>query len=143
MRNFLNFRRWQIWIACVAILINALAPSISQAVEIMNTQTALPAFAEICSTQGIKIASSLTLPSAQQQIQIAKDPIQSVLHHMQHCQCCQCGSSHASNFAMPLPATVQVVVMDGHDIYPSLFYHSPTPLFAWATAHARAPPVLD
>jgi len=137
MRNLLNSRRWHIWIACFAILMNALAPSISQAFNVMNATTGLPGFAEICTTQSTKIvANQKTSASLQNQFP-AQDPLQSVLHHMQHCQCCV---THAGNLALPFPDTPHVVVIEGHDVYPALFYHSPSPLFSWATAHARAPP---
>ena len=137
MRKFLNVRQWQIWIACFAILLNALAPSISQAVEVMNTKSGFSGFAEICTTQGAKVSSETTSPPSLEKFQATKNPIQSVLHHMQHCQCCV---THGGNFALPPPDSIKVIVIDGHDAYPSLFYHSPSPLFSWATAHARAPP---
>ncbi|WP_423047122.1 DUF2946 domain-containing protein [Undibacterium sp. Dicai25W] len=137
MRNFLNSRKWHIWIACFAILINALAPSISQAFDLMNAKTGLPGFAEICTTQGAKIVSDQVTSASLQNQFPAKDPLQSVLHHMQHCQCCV---THADNLALPFPDSQQVAIIEGHDAYPALFYHSPTTLFSWATAHARAPP---
>ena len=140
MRNFLHVRPWQIWIACFAILINALAPSVSHALTMMDatsgTRGAL-GFAEICSTQVVKSDVGDSSSLAKQQITPDQDASNSALHHLKHCQCCV---NQAGNPVLPLPNPQALTIISGHDAYPSLFYHAPSALFSWASAHARAPP---
>ncbi|MFZ6848735.1 DUF2946 domain-containing protein [Undibacterium sp. RuRC25W] len=140
MRNFLNVRQWHIWIACFAILVNALAPSVSHALTMMDAKSGSASalgFAEICSTQAASPVSGQVTSLSKQQDQSVQDPLQSALHHLKHCQCCV---NQAGNPVLPVPDTEPLIVLSGHDAYPSLFYHSPSPLFSWASSHARAPP---
>lgn len=105
--------RWQIWIACFAILLNALAPSISHAL------TASSAFgADICSNGKLK---------------------QGTPAPMADCAFCL---PHAGSDLLGPPAAPAVLAPDGHAPRPYLFYHAPRPLLALAAAPPRGPPAL-
>ena len=125
--------RMQIWIACFAILFNALAPSLSYAISAM--QGSPHAWVEICSVDGTKLVSPTadTAPDGAP----AQD---SSLHKDAHCPFCMV---HADTWAPPPATTVALALIGGHDAFPSLFYRSPQPLFAWASANPRAPPVVS
>ncbi len=108
--------RWQIWIACFAILLNALAPSISHALAVSGGLD--PA---ICSTGSAK----------------QKPPVK--LAPMADCAFCL---PHAGTDLLPPPAVPVVLAPDGHAARPYLFYHSPRPLLALSAAPPRGPPSL-
>ena len=50
--------------------------------------------------------------------------------------------THAGSFALPAPSTILFAIQGEHDLFPSLFYHSPSPLFSWSAAHPRGPPAV-
>lgn len=131
MGKFLQRGKLHIWIACLAILLNALVPSISHALSAMHGASKV---VEVCSTAGTKLlAIDQAAPDS--------SPIDSTLHHLEHCPFCL---THAGTFALPAATlTTPFAVMGGYDLFPSLFYHSPTPLFSWSGAHPRAPPTLS
>lgn len=121
-------QRLRIWIACFAILLNALVPSISHAVNALQGRGAL---VEICSAEG---ARYVVLDGAARH----KSPLDAVLHHMEHCPCCVADAAAPPlppRFSKGLPAPVAIAA-----VFPSLFYLSPAPQFAWAPAHPRGPP---
>ena len=128
MKRFWKNKLLTVWIACFAILLNALAPSISYALN-ARTERASPT-TEICRA-GMKMASP------------------SPMHHTsgktdapgaKHCPFCL---PHAGSFALPPPSVPCCALAAGHDLFPSLFYLSPQPLFSWAAANPRGPPLLS
>jgi hypothetical protein len=131
MSKFLRRTRLHIWIACFAILLNALAPSVSHALAALR---GAPTLVEVCSVAGSKmVAVDQAAPDG------APSSSDSVLHHLEHCPYC---INHAGS-AMPPPALpTPFAVRGGHDVFPSLFYHAPTPLFSWSAANPRAPPAV-
>jgi hypothetical protein len=38
---------------------------------------------------------------------------------------------------------LSVQVLDGHDLYPPLYYRAPAPLFNWSAAQPRGPPTVS
>jgi hypothetical protein len=123
--------RFTAWLACFAILLASLAPSISHALSAAKDPTGL--FAEICSANGAKpIQTGDTLNSK------TSSPAQKILH-LEHCPFC---SSHAHAMGLPPNTEFQLPLLSGHGPHPVLFYQSPRPLFIWAPAQSRAPPVL-
>ena len=128
----LFMRRFAAWIACFAILLAALAPSISQAVANAKQESG-SGWAEICSVAGIRFvqvdgAASDDGKSAGKAMQ------------MEHCAFC---STHAGSVGLPPASPVlPLLVANGTAIFPSLYYQSPAPLFVWSTAQSRAPPAL-
>lgn len=146
MRRFLKRRRLGIWIACFAILMNALAPSISHAMALMNGTASL---VEVCTVDGTRYIS--TDPSTDAAADDDPDahaahaglPGKStvdLVHDMQHCPFCY---THAASFALPVAFAVPLAITAGHDVFPPLFYQSPKPLFSWSRPHPRGPPSLS
>jgi hypothetical protein len=124
-------RRFTAWIACFAILLASLAPSISHAISSAKESSGF--FGEICSADGaksVKLGNSLDSKTS--------TPVQKSLH-FEHCPFC---SSHAGAIGLPPSAGFQLPLLSGHSLKPTLFYQSPRPLFVWASAHSRAPPAL-
>lgn len=121
-----------VWIACLAILMAALAPAISHAVA--AAKGAPNDWMEICTITG----SKMVMVDAEPAPQAPASSEHSV--HFEHCPFCL---SHAGNLGL-LPAIDFVLpLVSGDHVLPSLFYQSSRPLFAWAVAQPRAPPALS
>lgn len=119
-------RTLHVWLACLAILFAALAPSISHALAAAAGADRV----EICTVDGTK---TVVLQTATKKMP-AKD---GASHHMEHCAYCV---SNAVDTALPpAPATV-FAPHGGHGAFPALFYASPSPLFCWTAGTPRAPP---
>jgi len=124
----LTTRQCTIWIACLALLFNALLPPGIHAFS--NARNSSP-LGEICSTGGTKPAAatgSVTQP--------ATDVL---LQHLNHCLSCVVNSGV---LALPQHLATQLLAIAGHDLFPEFLYHSPLPWFTWPKAHPRAPPAL-
>lgn len=120
MYPFVKRRTLHLWIALLAVLFSALAPSISHALAASSGPNM-----EICTTDGVQQVSEAGGKH---------DPFQ---HGMEHCPYC---ATHAASFALLPPGTSGLPVIGGHDLHPALFYHAPQPLFCWSAAHPRGPP---
>lgn len=120
-------RRFAAWIACIAMLFAALAPSISQAMS------AVPAGAwtEICSVSGTKFVK---VTSDQGEV---SHHGKSDLGHVEHCPLC---ATHAGSFALPPTAGFSIPLINTQETHPFLFLQSPHPLAIWTVAQSRAPP---
>ena len=124
-------RRFAAWIACFAILLAALAPSISQAVANAKQESG-SGWAEICSVAGIRFV--------QVDDGAADGKSGGKAMQMEHCAFC---STHAGSVGLPPTSPVlPLLVASGTAIFPALYYQSPSPLFIWSTAQSRAPPAL-
>lgn len=124
-------RHWSVcaWIACLAILFNALAPIVSQA---MVAPASIPMEAEVCTALGM-VKMSLT------PVQAGEQSSSKPGKGMMRCDCC---IYHAASLGLP-PASIAVPVPSaGRGTYPPLYYHAPRPLFSWFPAQPRAPPFL-
>ncbi|MGK5008943.1 DUF2946 domain-containing protein [Janthinobacterium sp. MDB2-8] len=124
-------RRFAACIACFAILLAALAPSISQAVANAKQESG-SGWAEICSVAGIRF------------VQVDDDGAADgksggKAMQMEHCAFC---STHAGSVGLPPSPMLPLPVASGTAIFPALYYQSPSPLFIWSTAQSRAPPTL-
>ncbi|WP_298406590.1 DUF2946 domain-containing protein [Janthinobacterium sp.] len=125
-------RRFAAWIACFAILLAALAPSISQAVANAKQESG-SGWAEICSVAGIRF------------VQVDEDGAADgksggKAMQMEHCAFC---STHAGSVGLPPASPVLPLrLSSGTAIFPALYYQSPSPLFIWSAAQSRAPPTL-
>lgn len=116
-----------VWIALLAILFGALAPSVSHALAARNSNVGI---AELCTTNASN-ASSVVIQGQEKPLKDA------LLHHLEHCPFC---TTHGGTFALPPPLPVSFAVIGGHDVFPALFYRAPTPLFSWSAAQPRGPP---
>lgn len=115
MLKHLKRQTLHIWIAMLAVLFAALAPTVSHALAATTTG----ALAEMCSVGG---------PT--------KKAPTNVMHGMEHCPYC---AMHGGDAALP-PAMSGFAVIGGHDFYPPLFYTAPQPLHTWLAASPRGPP---
>lgn len=133
MTPFRQNRRFIAWFACLAILLNSLAPAISHAMASVQGKDA--PWTQICSTSGTKF---IPLDLGTQDISQGKDK-QPQPMAMEHCAYCL---THAGSFAVFTDVPLQFTPVTLAYTYPALFYQSPYPLFTWAAASPRAPPVL-
>ena len=60
--------------------------------------------------------------------------------HFEHCPFCV---THAGSFGLVPIDALALPAPRGSDVFPSLFYQSHHPLFAWVTPHSRAPPAYS
>lgn len=124
-------RRFAAWIACFAILLAALAPSISQTVANAKQESG-SGWAEICSVAGIRFV--------QVDDGAADGKSGGKAMQMEHCAFC---STHAGSVGLPPASPVLPLrLSSGTAIFPALYYQSPAPLFIWSAAQSRAPPSL-
>lgn len=116
------------WIACLAIFGLALAPTISHA---LAHATGTSAWAEVCTPQGTKLVA---LDEA------GSGPVTPAAGggHLDHCPLCGLGSSPVAPPPVMVPVTL---LIDLGNATPPLFLRAPRPLFAWAAAQPRAPPL--
>lgn len=127
MRAVRAHRRLTTWIAALAILLAALAPSLSHA---LASATGVE-WIEICTAQGSKwVAAGEDSP----------ERVPASAHVLDHCPCC---SIHAPDLGLP-PAidTAHQPSRQVHDV-PLAFLAAPRTLHAWVSAQPRAPPTFS
>jgi hypothetical protein len=117
--------RTRIWIAIFAILMNALAPSISHALAFASDD---PASWEIC-----RADRSQSLVADQDLAKPAPDTVGS----MDHCGYCL---PHAGTYSLLPESITGMGIFGGHALRPFLFYRAPQPLLALSAAPPRGPP---
>jgi hypothetical protein len=129
MRTTSAKRRITAWIATFAILLAALAPSISQAINAAKGSGA--SWAEICTASGFKLTKIGDIDSSTSQTPAEKSM------HFEHCPFC---FMHAGSVGLPPSNALTLPIASSELPLPSLFYQVPRPLFIWAAAQSRAPP---
>jgi hypothetical protein len=101
---------------------------------------------EICSASGTRwvsgdgagaVVADLAGAQFSAETPSTAEPATSPLLHLEHCPFCM---THAATLALPSPSMTLFAVQGGHDLFPALFYHSPSPLFSWSAARPRGPP---
>ena len=121
-------QRFAAWLAMFAILLAALAPTVSHATAAARGGAS---WMEICTSAGPAM------------IRVADDQAPGVPAgndqgiHLEHCAFCL---THAGAFALPAAALAALPVITGSDSPPLLFHRAPRPLFVWAAGQPRAPP---
>lgn len=123
--------RW-IWIACFAILMNALAPTISHAVN------GKPRSWEICLNDGTRVTGVGELDYATFLAVTDRRKAQP-MDHLDMADCPYC-LPHAGWVALPAAERALAFALDGAALRPLLFYRSPQPLPGWPASHPRGPP---
>ena len=121
-------RRLLAWIACLAMLFAALAPSMSHAMTSVQGDT----WAEICTAGGakmVKVGAGQDITSGLQ----TPDAL-----HLEHCPFC---ATHAGATAPPPSAGFVLPLVVTQAAFPSLYFHAPRPLPVWTAAQSRAPPL--
>ncbi|MBA4110278.1 MAG: DUF2946 domain-containing protein [Leptothrix sp. (in: Bacteria)] len=124
-------RRWTAWIALCAILLGALAPTVSHGVRAWSH--APITWVEVCSSTGNKLIAMTKSDRAD-----AKGSLPSGEHAGEHCPFCLVQGHDAA--LLPAPPPVVAMATPLADGLPFLFLHAPRSLFAWAPPQARAPP---
>ena len=146
-------RRMAAWMACVAVLMASLAPSISHALAAAGLSSV--------TTSSARIFAGMPFPHHLHQMPNDASPGEatysdgmqmeelrpqgshspgshSTAAHFEHCPFC---FTHAGSFALPpTTALLAPAAVSNSDRFASLFYQSPAPLFIWTTAQSRAPP---
>jgi Protein of unknown function (DUF2946) len=120
-------RRLISWIATLAILMSALAPSISQALSL--SQAGKGFVAEICTTTGNKIA----------QVIGDEDSTSSPAAMEGHCPYCVVSPL----YLLPSASALEFHAPSRYVGQSLSSYRSPEPLFSWLSLPSRAPPVLS
>jgi hypothetical protein len=124
---FRQTRRITTWLAAMAILFAALAPSISHALASAGKLS--PTWMEICSAEGSKAFKGDDAGGATQKKNSSVG--------FEHCPYC---TVHGGSVGLPPTAGFTLPAFSGSFPLPSLFYQAPRPLFIWAAAQSRAPP---
>jgi hypothetical protein len=120
-----------IWIAALAVLFGALAPTISHAMAASSPAVApTDGEVQVCTMEGMKTVVLADPASA------GFDPHRSA-HVLEHCPYC---ALHASPALLPAPAPAVFAVPAAGVLLPPLFYHSVSPLVAWTPSSPRGPP---
>jgi len=120
------------WIAMFAILLASALPSVSFALTSNANSQGL--WSEICSTRGVKLAQEGADTGTNH-----SSPNKSMMH-CEHCPFC---FAHSVSFGLPPAPTALIPSANRTVLLPTLFYRSPQPLFIWAPAQSRAPPVFS
>lgn len=120
-------------IASLAILLAALAPSVSHALVAFGEEGSF--WAEVCSAAGIKLVK---LDADKGEPAHDNKDHHKAANAFEHCPFC---SNHAGMAGLPPSSVEALPVSSGSSPHPALFYQSPRPLFVWASAQSRAPPV--
>jgi hypothetical protein len=119
------------WIASFAILLTALAPTISHA---LNLRAPATNWMEVCSVNGAKLVAVAMDDS---ESRTSPDGELPGSHLLKHCPYC---SLHSTSLGMPPAPPASPALLDLQFQVPELFLLAPRTLFAWASAQARAPP---
>jgi hypothetical protein len=121
-------RRFAAWVALLAVLFGAAAPTFARAMAAWQGDNA--AWTEICTSAGmVRIAVPAgDAPEGSGNGGIAVDG---------DCPYCL---MQACSPALPGAARLALPAAEPFRPLPELAYRSPRPLFAWATAQPRAPP---
>jgi Protein of unknown function (DUF2946) len=119
-------RRFSAWVASIAIVLTALAPAISHALQDQPAKS----WIEICTTRGARWIAA------------AADPAQGIpapAHVVEHSPCCLL----QGNAAAPPPSLLVVALLAVHFEAPRLFLAGQRTLHAWLAAQPRGPPQLS
>lgn len=111
----------------MAIFALAFVPTVSR---LLAAGTGNAAWAEICTPQGTRLLAAADDGQASGTVQGGS--------HLDHCPLC----GLSGDAPLPPAAANAVAVTAPRALLPRLFLHAPRPLFAWAAAQPRAPPVL-
>lgn len=125
-------RQVHLWIACLAILMNALAPSISHAVSYAQGK---PPVWEICRADGTRLTIVGDADFARLLGEEKQPPASMAMD--EDCDYCL---PHAGSFGLPPSVPSGLGDFGNHRLHPFLFYRAPQPLAVWPAARPRGPP---
>lgn len=119
------------WIACFAILLASLAPSISHAVVAVAISSSIST--EECLIHG----EAHDAADHHDHSAPTHDPKGL---HFEHCPFCL---THAASFALLQTASFTLHEVSGFSLFSVLFYQAPRLPFVWVPAQSRAPPAYS
>jgi len=136
--NFsLNKKRLLAFLAMTAILLNALAPSISHA---LSGKPSLP-WQEICTQNSIKLmVTDLTEDNGINANSTIQENDKSPVGRLLMADCGYC-VTHAGSDSVSIKPFALTTLALAPGVFPPLFYSSPDKLFIWAASNPRAPPI--
>ena len=129
MRLRRNARALTSWIAILAILMSALAPSISHA---LGSKNASP-WTVACTSIGVKWVQTEADPAD-------PSPGPGAAHAFEYCPYC---SLHANAVAIPATPSAGVPSTSATDEPPATVILAPRTLCAWVSPQPRAPPLFS
>ena len=127
--------RW-IWIAMFAIVLNALAPTISHALAAQSRSW------EICLNDGTRISGrgEMDLSTFLAATDRSKAPPKPAMQmDMDDCDYCL---PHAGTYGLLGATSAPALLPAGRALRPVLFYQSPQPLAVWSASIPRGPPAF-
>jgi len=145
MRAYFTGKGWTIWMACFAILLNALAPTISHAMTLASRDaTRAPATWEICRAPGSTVQTDgshrlLAVGKFNKEFTPALALKKADHESMSMADCAYC-LPHAGSVAILPPSFDLPGLAAGQALRPYLFHHAPRPLLALSAAPPRGPP---
>ncbi|MBL8347401.1 MAG: DUF2946 domain-containing protein [Rubrivivax sp.] len=113
------------WLALIAVLALALAPTVSRALAFAHGEAA---WAEVCTPLGLKLQA---VADAGEEAPAAH------LGQLEHCGFCGLSTGAAP---LPVTASADLPSATAAEALPALFLQAPRTLFAWLSALPRAPP---
>ncbi len=120
------------WIASFAILLSALLPTLSHAF----LSDVPGSWVEVCSVTGAKLVQA---DAGDQSAATGGTSAPSAdVHAIKHCPYCAC---HVDLISVPSADGAGLRMANLGQHVPELFLAAPRPLFAWASARPRAPPL--
>ncbi|NMG75541.1 DUF2946 domain-containing protein [Aromatoleum diolicum] len=118
------------WIALFAILLAAIGPALSHTLSLLGDGAG---WVEVCTVAGTKLVAVDGSGEKGKAGDVDLFPSE---------RCAFC-STHVAVPALPSVGVMPFVLKSSSAEFPSLYFHAPRPMFAWAAAHPRAPPVLS
>lgn len=115
-------RRISAWVTLLALVLATLAPGVARAVAFAQGDAL--ALAEVCSAYA-------KAPGGDERGRDGAQPLK-------HCPYC---ALHADTLALPPLQAQPLAAPHLSHAVPAAWLHAPRPLFAWAAAQARAPPL--
>lgn len=132
MAHFRLYRRFIAWLAMLALVLGALAPTVTQA---MVSHGERDGWLQICSVSGmVWVKADAAQPDDQQPASGAPQSNVS-----QHCAWCTLHGGAAGLPAADLPSVLPVHLIE----LPPAFFFEPIAAALWAPAQSRAPPLAS
>ena len=126
MRNILKPNKFIHWLAVIAILMSAVAPTVSQS---LSSKTSSLDYTYVCTASGMK-AEAL---SGDRSKDTQSNHKQAMGDHCGYCV-------FQGTYFVPTDGSIRFDPSKLASFYPELYYQSPKPLNAWIKLPSQAPP---
>lgn len=127
-------RRLTAWLTALAVMLCGLLPVLSHAV--VSVQGDTPGWVEVCTVSGMAWVKPLPTDSGNERP--LSHPMPGSLVSLDHCGWC---ATHNPLTGLPPLVAALVAPPSFGPSVPPAFLYAPRPLFVWAAAHSRAPPL--